>query len=73
MAAAIPVWAQQSRIYRDGTSWVEEISGTLPATRQVRIITDLGSVQVQGNSPTRDVRHSQTLIRSQRGSGAAAI
>ena len=52
MAAAIPLWAQQSRIYRDGTSWVEEISGTLPATRQVRIITDLGSVQVQGNAPT---------------------
>jgi DUF4097 and DUF4098 domain-containing protein YvlB len=52
LAAAIPLWAQQSRIYRDGTSWVEEISGTLPATRQVRIITDLGSVQVQGNAPT---------------------
>ncbi len=51
MAVAIPLWAQQSRVYRDGASWVEEISGTLPASRQVRITTDLGSVQVRGSSP----------------------
>lgn len=51
MAVAIPLWAQQSRVYRDGNSWVEEITGTLPASRQVRITTDLGSVQVRGSSP----------------------
>ncbi len=51
MAVALPLWAQQSRVYRDGNSWVEEITGTLPASRQVRITTDLGSVQVQGSSP----------------------
>lgn len=51
MAVAVPLWAQQSRVYRDGASWVEEITGTLPASRQVRITTDLGSVQVQGTSP----------------------
>jgi len=51
MAVAVPLWAQQSRIYRDGNSWVEEITGTLPASRQVRITTDVGSVQVQGSSP----------------------
>ncbi len=51
MVVAIPLWAQQSRVYRDGNSWVEEITGTLPASRQVRITTDLGSVQVQGSSP----------------------
>jgi DUF4097 and DUF4098 domain-containing protein YvlB len=50
MAVAIPVWAQQSRVYRDGNSWVEETTGTLPASRQVRITTDVGSVQVQGSS-----------------------
>ena len=50
-AAAIPLMAQQSRVYRDGNSWVEELSGVLPAARQVRIDTDFGSVQVQGNSP----------------------
>ncbi|HEY4973358.1 MAG TPA: hypothetical protein VII41_07095, partial [Steroidobacteraceae bacterium] len=46
MAVAVPLWAQQSRVYRDGNSWVEEITGTLPASRQVRITTDVGSVQV---------------------------
>ena len=51
MAVAIPLWAQQSRVYREGNSWVEEITGTLPASRQVRVTTDLGSVQVQGSSP----------------------
>ncbi len=51
MAVAIPLWAQQSRVYRDGNSWVEEITGTLPPSRQVRVTTDVGSVQVQGSSP----------------------
>jgi hypothetical protein len=51
MAVAIPLGAQQSRVYRDGNSWVEEMTGTLPAARQVRIIIDVGSVQVQGSSP----------------------
>ena len=51
LSIAIPLCAQQSRTYRDGNSWVEEISGTMPAARELRVITDLGSVQVQGNSP----------------------
>lgn len=50
VAAAIPLWAQQSRVYRDGNSWVEEISGTLPAGKEVHVNTDLGSVNIQGNS-----------------------
>jgi len=48
---AIPLWAQQSKVYRDGNSWVEEMTGTLPVTRDVHVTTDLGSVQVQGGSP----------------------
>ncbi len=50
VAAALPLWAQQSRIYRDGNAWVEEVTGTLPAGRQVTVNTDMGDVQVQGNS-----------------------
>ncbi len=50
-AIAIPLCAQQTKVYRDGNSWVEEITGTLPAARELRVITDIGSVQVQGNSP----------------------
>ena len=51
MLLAVPLWAQQSKVYRDGNSWVEETTGVLPAARQVRVSTDLGSVQVQGRSP----------------------
>src|SRR5215469_3537422 len=47
----LPLAAQQSRVYRDGNSWVEEISGAMPAARELRVYTDLGSVEVQGNSP----------------------
>ena len=52
MAASLPLCAQQSRIYREGNSWVEETKGTMPLGREIRVNTDVGSVQVQGNSPT---------------------
>jgi DUF4097 and DUF4098 domain-containing protein YvlB len=59
LAVGLPLSAQQqTRVYHDGNSWVQEISGTLPAARELRVITDIGSVQVQGNSP-----HISYLIR----------
>ena len=51
VAVAVPLCAQQSRVYREGNSWVEEITGTMPVGREVRVNTDMGSVLVQGNSP----------------------
>ncbi len=51
MALTIPLWAQQSRVYRDGNAWVEEVSGTLPACRQLHVTTDTGNVSVEGNAP----------------------
>ncbi|HUI82671.1 MAG TPA: hypothetical protein VL240_00515 [Candidatus Binatia bacterium] len=51
LSLAAPLFAQQSRVYKDGNSWVEEITGTLPSARELRVTTDLGSVQVQGNAP----------------------
>jgi len=51
VAVTMPLWAQQSRVFRDGNSWVEEITGTLPPSHDFRINTDVGSVQMQGNSP----------------------
>ena len=51
LAAALPLCGQQSRVYREGNSWVEETTGTMPLGREVRVNTDMGSVQVQGNSP----------------------
>jgi hypothetical protein len=48
--AAIPALAQNSRIYRDGNGWVEEISGSLPQSRAVKVNTDIGSIQVNGDN-----------------------
>ena len=51
LAMALPLCAQQPRIYREGNTWVEEVTGTLPPSRELRVNTDIGSVEVQGNSP----------------------
>jgi Toastrack DUF4097 len=52
VTVAVPLCAQQSRVYREGNSWVEETTGTMPVGREMRVSTEMGSVQVQGNSPT---------------------
>ena len=39
-----------SRVYRDGNGWVEEITGSLPAARMVRVNTQVGSVRVVGGT-----------------------
>lgn len=52
--AAVPVLAQtinsNSRIFRDGNSWVEEITGSIPAPDSLRVTTDMGSITVQGGT-----------------------
>ena len=49
-----PVFAQtsnsNSRIFRDGNSWVEEITGSIPAPDSLRITTEMGSITVQGGA-----------------------
>jgi len=50
LAIAFPLCAQQPRIYRDGNTWVEEVTGTLPAAHELHVMTDIGSVEVQGNA-----------------------
>jgi DUF4097 and DUF4098 domain-containing protein YvlB len=42
--------AQQVRVYRDGDSWVQETTGSLPAAGILRVRVDFGSVHVQGGS-----------------------
>ena len=41
---------QQTRVYRDGDSWTEEVTGSLSAARNLRVRVDFGSVRVQGSS-----------------------
>ena len=50
LAAAVPALAQQSRVYREGNAWVEEVTGTITDARQLKVQTDVGSVQVQGGT-----------------------
>jgi len=43
--------AQETRVHRDGQGWAEEsITGTLTATKNLRVKVDVGSVRVQGGS-----------------------
>src|SRR5262244_3173109 len=42
--------AQQVRVFRDGDSWTEEVTGSLSAAKILRVRVDFGSVRVQGGS-----------------------
>jgi len=39
---------QESKIYREGGAWVEETRGTLAGPHNFKLITNLGSVHIQG-------------------------
>jgi DUF4097 and DUF4098 domain-containing protein YvlB len=43
---SMPLWAQ-SRILREGGAWVEETIGNLPSGRHMKIVADVGSVEVE--------------------------
>lgn len=55
--AALPMLAQNSRVFREGNAWVEEITGTLPHARNLKVYTELGSVQVSGGGPN-EIRYT---------------
>jgi DUF4097 and DUF4098 domain-containing protein YvlB len=42
--------AQQTRVYQEGSNWAREITGSLPASRNLRVKVDVGSVRVEGGS-----------------------
>lgn len=50
LAVALPLLAQHVRVYQEGNAWVEETTGTLPVGRDLRVNTDLGSVDVRGRA-----------------------
>ena len=59
--------AQQSHVYRDGNSWVEERTGTLPAAKSLHLRVAVGSVRVQGGAPGISY-----VVRSRINSGSEA-
>lgn len=66
LACSLPAaLAQQSRVYRDGNSWVEERIGTLPSAKTLHLRVAVGSVRVQGGAPAISY-----VIRSRMNSGS---
>jgi len=53
MATARALTAQERHVTRDGDTWVETYSGTLPAANYLKVITDMGSVQVEGTNESQ--------------------
>jgi hypothetical protein len=50
LLCTVPLLAQESRVYRDGRSWVEESSGTMTPARALRVSSDCGNIHVQGGA-----------------------
>lgn len=53
LAASVAAVAQTpnssgSRLYRQGNEWIQEITGTLPASKLVRVKSSAGSIHVEG-------------------------
>jgi len=49
-ALASPALCQEARVYREGSNWVQEMTGDLGATKNLRVKLAAGSVRVQGGS-----------------------
>jgi DUF4097 and DUF4098 domain-containing protein YvlB len=41
---------QETRVYREGGNWVQEITGSLSAAKTLHVKVDMGSVRVEGGS-----------------------
>lgn len=50
IALASVALAQDGRIYREGSNWVQEVTGELTGAKNLRVKLDTGSVKVQGGS-----------------------
>ena len=53
---ASPAWAQQTRIFREGDSWVKEITGTLSPAPVLRVDTAIGNISVETGG--REIRYT---------------
>jgi len=50
LALAAIAMAQETKVYREGDAWIEETTGALPAQHNLKLITNLGSVHIQGGA-----------------------
>ena len=49
-AWAAPLSAEDSQVMRSGNGWMEVVSGTLPAARNLKVDLEFGAVSVRGGS-----------------------
>src|SRR5215471_9077576 len=42
--------SQENRVYRQGSNWAQELSGSLSGAKNLRVKVDNGSVRVEGGS-----------------------
>ncbi len=49
---ALPAAAQDSQIRREGQDWVQVVTGTLPAARNLKVNTPIGGVRITGGAQT---------------------
>jgi hypothetical protein len=50
LALASLALAQESRVFREGGNWVQEITGSLGVARTLHVKVDMGSVRVEGST-----------------------
>jgi hypothetical protein len=57
----------EERIYRDGGSWVQEITGAMPTTKILKVRVEMGSVKVEGGNADgiRYVVHNRVAVSSE--------
>jgi hypothetical protein len=67
VTTALPILAQSSRVYREGNAWVEEITGSLPPARNLKVTTNIGSVTVNGGAQNeiRYTIHKRAYVSSE--------
>ena len=50
VVAVAAAFSQDSKVYREGDTWVEQVTGSLSGARNLKLITDMGSVRVEGGN-----------------------
>lgn len=62
--AVLPLAAQESKVYRQGNSWVEETSGSLPAAHSLRANLTMGSAHISGTSQSNITFMIRLMVRT---------
>ncbi len=64
LLAALPVAAQQQRVYQESGAWVEETSGSLPASSTLSVRLAMGNVSVSGGGQANITYRLRKRVRS---------